>query len=98
MTITWVGSVEGTEPKSFSKSFEIVKNTWKAYVFKKPSERFSIGRKIGSINRKSHSIDPASIEMGRFKPNFLIAISIGRAIGSINRKSGKIKFLKNKAF
>ena len=96
--ITWVGSVEGREPKSFLKSFEIVKNTRKAYVFKKPSERFSIGRKIGLINRKSHSIDPASIEMGRFKPNFLIAISIGQAISSINRKSEKIKFLKNKAF
>ena len=30
--------------------------------FKKLSERFSIGRKLDSINRKIHSIDPASIE------------------------------------
>ena len=58
----WVGSVEEREPKSFLKSFEIIKNMWKAYVFKKLSERFSIGQKIGSINQKSHSINPASIE------------------------------------
>ena len=55
--ITWAGSIEGREPKSFLKSFEIVKNTWKVYVFKKPSERFLIGQKIGSIDQKSHSID-----------------------------------------
>ena len=58
----WVRSVEEREPKSFLKSFEIMKNMWKAYVFKKLSERFSIGQKLDSINRKSHSIDPASIE------------------------------------
>ena len=58
----WVGSVEEREPKSFLKSFEIVKNTWKAYVLKKLSDRFSIGRKIGLIDQKTYSIDPTSIE------------------------------------
>ena len=90
--ITWAGSIEGREPKSFLKSFEIVKNTWKVYFFKKPSERFLISWKIGSIDQKSHSIDPASIEPGRFKPNFLIAISIGPGTASIDRKSGKVNF------
>ena len=75
--ITWAGSVEGREPISFLKSFEIVKNTWKVYFFKKPSERFLISRKIDLIDQKSHSIGLASIETGRFKPKILITISIG---------------------
>ena len=56
--------------KKFLKKFEIVMNTWKTYVLKKLSERFSNSRKLGLIDRKLHSIDPASIESGRFKPNF----------------------------
>ena len=38
--------------------------------FKKLFEQFSIDRKTSSIDRKLHSIDRASIEPGRFKPNF----------------------------
>ena len=68
--IIWAGSMEGREPKSFLKSFKIVKNIWKAYVFKKPSKWFSISQKIGLIDQKSHLINLASIELGRFKPNF----------------------------
>ena len=65
--ITWTGSVEERKPKSFLKSFEKVKNTWKACFFKKIknkklSDRFSIGQKLDSIDRKSHSIDLASIK------------------------------------
>ena len=75
--ITWAGSVESRETKSFLKSFEIVRNTWKAYVFKKPFERFLISQKIDLIDQKSHSIGLASIETGRFKPKILITISIG---------------------
>ena len=82
--------------KVFEKVW-ILKNTWRKHVFKKPSDRFSIDKKRGLIDRKLVLIDLAPIEAGKFKPKSLIAISISRETGSIDRKSGKNKFLKNKA-
>ena len=58
----------------------IVMNTWKTHVLKKHSERFSIVRKIDSIDWKLHSIDPAAIEHQSSQADsnqILIAISIG---------------------
>ena len=61
--------IEERENKTFEKVW-IVTITWKTYVFKKLSERFSIDRKTNSINWKLHSIYPEPIEPGRFKTKF----------------------------
>ena len=65
--------------------------------FLKNSIRFSIDRKLGSIDRKCFdwsSINRASIETNRGWPKFLIAILIDRKIGLIDWNSGKNKILK----
>ena len=45
-------------------------NMWKTKVLKKLSIRFLIDRKLGSIDRKSLSIDLTTIETHRAKPKF----------------------------
>ena len=84
----------------FLKTFWKVSWTCENQVFKKLSIRFSIDRKLGSINRKCFdwsSINRASIETNRGWPKILIAISIDWKTYSIDWNSGKNKFLKNKA-
>ena len=66
LTWIWIGLRE--REKSFLKSLKMWRTHEKAF-FKKLSEQFSIGRKLDSINRKSHSIDPASIELRSSQAN-----------------------------
>ena len=53
--------IEEREKELFEKVW-IVTNTWKTYVFKKLSERFSIDQKLDSIDRKLHLINPTAIK------------------------------------
>ena len=91
----WPSRIERESFENFLKSkFEHVK-----IIFEKLFIRFSIDRKLGSIDQKCFnwtSINRASIEMDRGWPKFLIAISIDRKTGSIDRNSGKIFFLKKR--
>ena len=65
--------------------------------FEKLFIRFSIDRKLDSIDRKRSdgtNINQASIETNRGWPKFLIAILIDRKRSSIDRNFGKKNFLK----
>ena len=44
------------------KSLNKMKNTWKRFLYKALFDRFSIGRKLASIDWKLNSINQASIE------------------------------------
>ena len=71
----------------------------KLRFFKKLSIRFSIDRKLGSIDRKCFdwpNINRVSIKTNRSRPKTLIAVSIDRKIGSIDRNFGKNKLKKKK--
>ena len=85
--------------KSVLKKFE---SDWtrENSVFKKLCMRFSIDRKLDSIDRKCLRLiqnQSSSDWNGQIQTKILIAFSIGRAIGSIDQKFGKQNFLKNKA-
>ena len=67
--LAWIGSVEEEQSKSIWKDLKSVKNMWEKSLFKN-SVWISIGQKLDSIDQKSISINPASIELGRFKPKF----------------------------
>ena len=94
--VLWALTDRRERERTFEKVW-IVIITWKTYVYKNKknkkiknlSEWFLIDRKIDSINRKLHSIDPEPIEPGRFKTIFLITISISQETGSIDRNSWK---------
>ena len=76
--------------------FEKFRKLWRTHektVFKTLSDRFSIGRKLTSIDRKLNSINQAK----KIVTKIFITFSIGRETILIDRKFGKLKFLKNKA-
>ena len=62
-------SIKERERKAFEK-FKSDRTREKLKVVKKLSIQFSINRKLDSIDRKSHSIDPTTIETHRAKPKF----------------------------
>ena len=61
--------IEEREGEAF-ESFEIVFEHVRNKVLKKISIRFSIDRKLDSIDWKSLSIDPTTIELVKFKTKF----------------------------
>ena len=67
--LLWALTDQRERERTFWKSLNSDKHV-KNLCFKKLSERFSIDRKLDSIDQKLHSINPTAIEPSRFKPKF----------------------------
>ena len=88
LALDWIDR-ERIEKRVFEEFWKVWRTREKT-VFKTLTSRFSISRKLASIDQKLNSIN----RVRRIVTKNFISFSIDRETTSINRKSGKLKFLK----